>query len=95
MTSEKILEAAQACKRILVSEGVPIARFSTSEFPQWQAERLAHAHYCVDQIINVFVPAGRQEKAFRWLGFVQGVLWAEKIVVLDDLKNQNRPDETK
>lgn len=32
------------------------------------------------------------DKAFRWLGFVQGVLWALNIYPIHDLKNHNRPD---
>lgn len=34
---------------------------------------------------------GRIEKAFRWLGFVQGCLWATGQYTLDELKNHNRP----
>lgn len=35
---------------------------------------------------------GSLDKAFRWLGFVQGVLWALSIYPIHDLKNHNRPD---
>jgi hypothetical protein len=31
------------------------------------------------------------EKAFRWLGFVQGVLWTNRVYTLDNLKSHNRP----
>jgi hypothetical protein len=40
-----------------------------------------------------FVDEGRIEKAMRWLGFIQGVLWADNEFTLDDLKNHSRPDE--
>jgi hypothetical protein len=30
------------------------------------------------------------EKAMRWLGFIQGGLWAGGIYSIDDLKNHNR-----
>ncbi len=30
-------------------------------------------------------------KSNRWLGFIQGVLWANGEYTIDDLKNQNRP----
>jgi hypothetical protein len=39
-----------------------------------------------------FVDEGRIEKAMRWLGFLQGVLWARGFYSLDDLKNHSRPD---
>ncbi|TSC82011.1 MAG: hypothetical protein G01um101420_541 [Parcubacteria group bacterium Gr01-1014_20] len=91
MTSEKILEAAGDCKRLLVARNIPSARFPADSFPDLESETLAHTHYMLDEIINVFIPADRREKAFRWLGFVQGVLWSKKLLVIADLKNQNRP----
>ena len=30
------------------------------------------------------------EKAFRWLGFVQGCLWSENIYSIDDLRYHNK-----
>lgn len=35
---------------------------------------------------------GKLEKFFRWLGFMQGVLWVEKLYTLEELKDHNRPD---
>jgi len=37
--------------------------------------------------------AGKREKVFRWLGFVQGCLFSFGIRNLADLKNDGRPDE--
>ncbi len=39
-----------------------------------------------------FVEEGRIEKAMRWLGFIQGVLWSRGYYTLDQLKNHSRPD---
>lgn len=39
-----------------------------------------------------FVDDGRTDKAFRWLGFIQGVLWADGSQTLEQLKNDSRPD---
>ena len=91
MTSEKILEAAKSCKGLLVVRKIPSIRFLSDRFPDFESETLAHAHYMLDEIINVFIPAGRLEKAFRWLGFVQGVLWCKQLLIVDNLKDQNRP----
>ena len=33
---------------------------------------------------------GKIEKAFRWLGFIQGVLWIQKDFNLEELKDHNR-----
>ncbi|MDD2696684.1 MAG: hypothetical protein PHE52_00800 [Candidatus Pacebacteria bacterium] len=39
-----------------------------------------------------FLKEGRIEKAFRWLGFIQGCLWSTGEYTLEDLMNHNRPD---
>jgi uncharacterized protein YodC (DUF2158 family) len=41
--------------------------------------------------IAVFVEAGRREKAMRWLGFAQGVIWSRGLAGIDTLKDHNRP----
>jgi hypothetical protein len=37
-------------------------------------------------------PAERLEKKFRWLGFVQGVLWREGIQSVEEAKRDNMPE---
>lgn len=34
----------------------------------------------------------RREKAMRWLGFVQGALWAHGLASIEEMKAVNRPD---
>ena len=41
--------------------------------------------------IPQFIEEGRKEKAGRWLGFVQGVLWAEDVYTIEEMKEHNRP----
>jgi hypothetical protein len=55
-------------------------------------EQLEHIEWMLTQI-PIFLKAGRKEKANRWLGFVQGVLWARKIYMIEDMKGHNKPDE--
>jgi hypothetical protein len=33
------------------------------------------------------------EKANRWLGFIQGVLWEQHIFTIDDMRKHNRSEE--
>lgn len=49
-----------------------------------------HLRYMLNQIDD-FVDAGRIEKAFRWLGFVQGVLWSLGLYSIEELADHNRP----
>ncbi|MDP3785070.1 MAG: hypothetical protein Q8R12_03275 [bacterium] len=53
-------------------------------------KRLSHLCWMLDEIES-FLKDGRRDKAFRWLGFIQGVLWNLEFCSLEDLKNHNRP----
>lgn len=52
---------------------------------------LSHVLWMCDETEG-FVKAGRMEKAFRWLGFIQGVLWMTGVASIDESKHQNMPD---
>jgi len=51
---------------------------------------LWHVHSMIGKV-KVFLKEDRVEKAFRWLGFIQGVLWTAGFYSLEELKNHNRP----
>lgn len=38
-----------------------------------------------------FLEEGRRDKVFRWLGFIQGVLFSYAWYTIEDMKNHNRP----
>lgn len=38
------------------------------------------------------IAEGRREKAMRWLGFIQGWLWAQGIYSVDELGKHNMPE---
>ena len=40
--------------------------------------------------MEIFIKEGRMDKVYRWLGFIQGVLWSQRIYTLADLMNHNR-----
>jgi len=56
-----------------------------------QGEQYQHLLYMAEEI-HELVSAGKIEKAMRWLGFMQGVLWSLSICPLDQLKRMNMPD---
>lgn len=93
MTDDKLLLLFHAYKAKMegawgVGEG---ARYDASApSPTALNQSLAHLHWMCDEAMG-FVEAGRREKAFRWLGFIQGVLWSEGLVTIDDLKEASRP----
>jgi hypothetical protein len=57
-------------------------------FPPVNAHR--HLLYMCTEIERM-VAVGQREKAFRWLGFLQGSVWAFGMSDLAQLKAMNRP----
>lgn len=43
--------------------------------------------------IREFILMGRYDKTMRWLGFMQGVLWANGVYELEELKRHNMPSK--
>ncbi len=53
---------------------------------------LSHVRWMCEEIPTLLL-AGRKEKAFRWLGFIQGVLVAEKWFTIDQVKSHSRSEK--
>lgn len=95
MENSKILEVIGVYRRKFAESGTekkayPHARLLPLLFRTKPA--LEHCTQMLDKM-EEFVNAGRKEKAFRWLGFIQGVLWVLRIYSLEDLMNHSRPRE--
>lgn len=80
MTNEKILQVIQLYKNKL-----------TELDPLDYCDYLGHLITMLPRM-EEFVKEGRREKAFRWLGFVQGVLWTEGVYTIEEMKNHNKPE---
>ncbi len=52
-------------------------------------ERLEHAAWMCSEIQQA-LDLGERERAMRWFGFTQGVLWAHGIYAVNELREQNR-----
>ena len=94
MTHEKMIEVIETYRKLFVDRNIGKIDYFHDELLDGEAHGLEHCHGMLDKVIE-FVNEGRMEKAFRWLGFVQGVLWAFRVFPLTDLKNHNRPSEKK
>lgn len=53
----------------------------------------AEAKICemIPKMREIAADPTRSEKLMRWLGFAQGVLWAEGYYTLEELKRHNQP----
>ncbi len=80
MKEEKIINACEVYKEKLSHLA------EQPHFPETQK----HILWMLWQIPG-FLKEGRKEKANRWLGFIQGSLWAEDVYTIEEMKEHNRP----
>jgi hypothetical protein len=53
---------------------------------------LQHINWTVMKIPG-FIKENQQEKANRWLGFIQGVLWVKKVYTVREMGEDNREEK--
>ena len=51
---------------------------------------LNHCYQMLDQM-DIFIAEKRLDKFFRWLGFIQGAMWALGLHTVAELKEHNKP----
>lgn len=57
-----------------------------------QLKKVNHVWWACEQA-KTYVNEGRMEKAFRWLGFIQGALWMLGLYSIEEMANHNKPPE--
>lgn len=90
MAPEKVIEVIEIYRQLFIERGIGKTDYSHDILLDRTEVGLDHCHGMLDKMVG-FVREGRMEKVFRWLGFVQGVLWSNQVYTLTDLKNHNRP----
>jgi len=90
MTADKILEAVAIYKRYFEVNGFEKrTNLDHSCIEYSRASMMEHCHGMLDEMEKM-VAEENMEKAFRWLGFIQGVLWSKSAYSLAELKSHNR-----
>lgn len=90
MKHNDLLWAVERCRLALQKHTAMEARKNPQAVTH--PERTAHCLWMLDTIAAW--PANRIEKAFRWLGFVQGFMWANGYATVDEMRDWNRPPAT-
>lgn len=90
MTSEKIVAVVREYREMFRENGILVKEYPLDSFVHSDTDALRHCHNMLDDIIR-FAEAGKMGKAFRWLGFVQGVCWRTGVYTIDNLRDHNRP----
>jgi hypothetical protein len=86
MTFAKVRQIVAEYQRGLLAAGVTPKRYANEPLTYFNAR--PHILYMCNEMLT-WGPE-RIEKAFRWLGFIQGV-WAMLGVTVDELKSTNQP----
>ncbi len=100
MTKDKVLEVLKIYRAELERRGItklenPSDRFDADVLiPDDHAYFSIKLTHCYEMLnsIEEFARADRMEKAFRWLGFIQGCFWSCGVYTIQEMKNHNRPD---
>lgn len=89
MKTEKTQEVINKYREKFEELGVKKNSYSHTDKLDSTKHCFEHCHAMLDSI-DEFIEENRTDKAFRWLGFIQGALWAQKIYTIDELKTHNR-----
>lgn len=94
MTADKVRKVIEEYYRKLESMGIT----ESKDYPHddymkdyFAMPALYHCRSMLDKM-EEFIKAGRMDKVMRWLGFIQGVLWVNRVYTLEELKNHNKKD---
>lgn len=91
MTDEQVKQVVTAYRARLEREGYQPVQIdfdrTTASFPR--SRQLEHVTWMCGEILRVLA-TGERETAMRWLGFTQGVLWAQGIYAVNEMREQNR-----
>lgn len=89
-----MIEVIETYRQLFIERNIGKIDYPHNDLLDEEIHGLEHCHGMLDKMVE-FVREGRMEKTFRWLGFVQGVLWVTRVYPLTDLKNHKRPPEGK
>ncbi len=87
MTGKQVLQVVKQYRTYLslVGDKAEVANY---DFSPTRGEAIRHMLSMCDRV-EVMIQEDRVEKAMRWLGFMQGVLWAQGSFTLNELRGHN------
>lgn len=91
MRPEKIREVIGIYRKEFERRGIGKIDHSHDAFLNIPEQALEHCHGMLDKM-EEFLDTGRMDQAYRWLGFIQGVLWDRRFYTLEQLASHNRKD---
>ena len=92
MDGKKILEVIEIYRRHLDGHKVDPIDYPHDQYVRSSEKVCGHCFGMLDKMAE-FVRDNRIDKAFRWLGFIQGCFWSLGCYTLEELKNHSRPSD--
>lgn len=89
MTIEQVNEVLTSYDRVLEAMGVEICEHPLREVCLSEKAALEHARSMIPRMREL-IADDQLEKLWRWLGWMQGVLWSFGIYTLDEERGHNR-----
>ncbi|HEY4479144.1 MAG: hypothetical protein A3H69_04015 [Candidatus Sungbacteria bacterium RIFCSPLOWO2_02_FULL_47_9] len=89
MTTGQYLFLVKAYRHLLESRLIPKSEAPHDHPCYSKRTAMMHCRAMLDEMENLIL-ADEREKAMRWLGFVQAILWQNECFTLDELKGHNR-----
>jgi hypothetical protein len=89
MTSEQILHAVDKYELMLSSQDILPEKADLSAWATDQKAMLAHCLWMCGCIREILQTLGKEDKATRWLCFIQGVLWTSGLGTIDGFRADN------
>ncbi|PIR93828.1 hypothetical protein COT97_04725 [Candidatus Falkowbacteria bacterium CG10_big_fil_rev_8_21_14_0_10_39_11] len=89
MTKDSLLKTLNLYEHVLKSAEVKIQEASfRKHYKTDKQSTLEHCHSMINQI-RTFVANDNMDKAWRWLGFLQGCFWTLGLFSLNELREHN------
>jgi hypothetical protein len=97
MTPEKIRQTIEKYKTLFSK--IPSAQHADDSLSVGNYQQLQHCKWMLNKMEEMLKQADNpyvydteqvRGKFYRWLGFIQGVLWSQSVYSINDLKADNR-----
>lgn len=94
MKSQQIIDLMDSYELKLGMPAVELIGQNQKYYELSSLDVLKNAQYMAGRIKQL-TGSGDLEKANRWLGFLQGIMWTQNIYTINEMRNQNRPENIK
>ena len=89
MNNNRILAVLEAYEKHFINKGAENIKADFDEIPTSHQETWNHLLSMIGEM-KVFLKQNRREKLFRWLDFMQGVLWTTGEFTLNQFRRHNQ-----